>query len=294
MRAAVRRAWAAWELRRPEEAIRLAGAAVAEDADDADAYLVLAKALAQVGRSEEALVALDRAVVLAPWWARPHLVRFDVLSRQGSSDGALAAADEAARLAPKLAAAHMARGLGLAALGRRAEAILAADEAVRLEPGNAYVLASRGDVSLDDQPAVAEGFYRRSLAIDPQQAATLNNLGAALRRQGRDADAVAAYRSALLVDPTLTVAQRNLAALVRIVPGASTTDVADPPIRRVSIAVAAVAAASVTWDSLMPHSGPVSPVVAALIIIAVARWSNGVRRGEGGSPRPGSAMRLVP
>src|SRR4051794_31202841 len=52
--------------------------------------------------------------------------------------------------------------------------------------------------------------YRRALELEPQNAAALSNLGAALQHQGKLDDAVASYRAALAIDPNLVQTLNNL------------------------------------------------------------------------------------
>jgi Flp pilus assembly protein TadD len=53
--------------------------------------------------------------------------------------------------------------------------------------------------------------FRRALALDPTDAAALNNLGIALDLQDRHEEAETAYRTALGRQPMMTAARVNLA-----------------------------------------------------------------------------------
>jgi len=60
------------------------------------------------------------------------------------------------------------------------------------------------------QPLEAAGFYRVALAIRPASSAVYNNLGVALRDQGKPDEAIAAYRKAIELDPKYAHAFSNL------------------------------------------------------------------------------------
>ena len=61
------------------------------------------------------------------------------------------------------------------------------------------------------QYEAAAGSLRRSLALRPQSAETLNALASVLRSQGREADAKAAFEQVLAIDPNHVAANVNLA-----------------------------------------------------------------------------------
>jgi tetratricopeptide (TPR) repeat protein len=64
-------------------------------------------------------------------------------------------------------------------------------------------------------PEAAERAFRRSLELDPEQPVTLNNLGVALIRRGRDDEAMKLFESAARADPHDDLGRRNLASAAR-------------------------------------------------------------------------------
>jgi tetratricopeptide (TPR) repeat protein len=100
--------------------------------------------------------------------------------------------------------------MSLLALGKIAEARAAAEEAVSLAPESPELLAQLGNTWLRESPAQAEAHFRASLAVDPEQAWVLNNLGVALRRAGRAADATEALKASILLDPERDHSKKNL------------------------------------------------------------------------------------
>jgi Flp pilus assembly protein TadD len=80
----------------------------------------------------------------------------------------------------------------------------------------ALYYSNRGAESLrTGSSAVALGWLRKAVQIDPDFGGAWVNLGVALRREGDTAGSEAAYRKALEVDPQTSSAYTNLASLLR-------------------------------------------------------------------------------
>jgi tetratricopeptide (TPR) repeat protein len=211
----MRRAQAALEVRRYDEALREASLALAQVPTNAHAHCLVSLALLRLGRYSESQHAAEAGLAVAPESEWLHRLRAMSLIIQGLGNEALDNANEAVRLAPSLPSAHHVRSLALMDVDRVAEARDEAEEAVKLDPSNAELLFQLGNVYLHERPATAETYYRRSLAIDPTNAYTLNNLGVALKAQGHWPEAMLAFKSALLIDPTMTAVQQNTHAGVQ-------------------------------------------------------------------------------
>jgi predicted O-linked N-acetylglucosamine transferase (SPINDLY family) len=98
--------------------------------------------------------------------------------------------------------------------GLLAEARAGSRALLEREPENAEALHVLGLISYrDGRFTDAIAFLRQSLTIN-EQAASWSNLGAALRADGRSADAESAYRKALSMEPGLEGALRNLGNLL--------------------------------------------------------------------------------
>ncbi len=194
---------------RLDHAERAARAAIAADPGSEGGHALLSRACLLARRVDDALAAATRGLASNPGSGWLHRACAAALVDAGRSCEAIAAADESLALAPGDPAGHYLRSLALRGLRRLEEARAAAMVAVELGPENADFRTHLGDVWLDADAARAEAHYRAALALDPERAWTLNNLGVALLRQGKKADASLAFRSAILVDPTFPQAKLN-------------------------------------------------------------------------------------
>ncbi|MEJ7933051.1 tetratricopeptide repeat protein [Sphingobium sp. AN558] len=96
-----------------------------------------------------------------------------------------------------------------AKMARRAEALIARFPQVSALHG----LSGAAYLGLDDA-ILAEKAFRKALADNPRDAANQSNLGIALRRQGRLADAERCYAAAIAIQPDHAEAHYNLANLL--------------------------------------------------------------------------------
>ncbi len=159
---------------------RLLKGRLREDADDIAALRMLAELASRLGRAEDALDLLERALKLAPGFAAARLNYAGVLHRRNRLEAARAELDRLLSETPGDPAA---------------QALMAA------------VLARLGDY----EGAIA--LYHDVLARHPQQARLWMSLGHALKTVGRREDSVAAYRRALAEQPGLGEAWWSLANL---------------------------------------------------------------------------------
>lgn len=121
---------------RIEEAVREARRVVREQPTNADAYLVLSAGLTQQRTSrslQEAEDAARRAVQLQPKQGRARVQLAEVLAARNKLKDAREQADEAARLEPRLAAAHLIRGMVMLADKDYAGAVTASESALRYD-----------------------------------------------------------------------------------------------------------------------------------------------------------------
>ncbi len=88
--------------------------------------------------------------------------------------------------------------------------------ALALRPRSAAVLNNLG-AALKDQGKLDDAMacYRRALELDPKLAAAHNNLGIALKHQGKLDEAIACYHKATELDPKLAVAHYNLGGILK-------------------------------------------------------------------------------
>jgi tetratricopeptide (TPR) repeat protein len=232
-------------LRRWVDAERASREALAGDPASERGHAVRSLALAGQGRHGEAVLAADDGLARAPESEWLHRIRALALFHAGRHAEARAAAETAIGLEPRSAGAHHLRSMSLLALGDVAEAQAAAEEAVSLAPDSPELLAQLGNTCLRDSPAEAEAHFRASLALDPEQAWVLNNLGVALRRAGRADEASRALEASVLLDPEQDLAKKNLFA-------------ASNPVRRRGLHALVGLAVNVAGIALFVHAG-VSP-----------------------------------
>jgi tetratricopeptide (TPR) repeat protein len=184
---------------------------IARDPDCWMAHTNLAIALADRGRTDEAIVHYQKAIALNPACWREHNNLGVILFGRGKVAEAIAHYQKALEIKPDFADAHNNLALALVSGGRVEEAIAHYQKALEIEPRRAAaecnfgnVLAGRGQF---DSAIV---HYQKALEIDPKRAETHNCLGSVLSGRGRMDDAIAHYRKALELTPDYAEAHNNL------------------------------------------------------------------------------------
>jgi hypothetical protein len=163
----------------------------------------------------------DEAIRVAPDYRRGFLLRSMALrSVAGQSSGghraalgheAVTSAQEAVRLAPWDPNGHIALAQALPLTGAIAEADAAIQDAIRLAPDSASTWAAASRVALAAKNwSAAITASHRSLAIDPNNYAALNNLGVALRASGKGREGTQVLARAAQAQPDSPTARRNL------------------------------------------------------------------------------------
>jgi Flp pilus assembly protein TadD len=167
--------------------------------------------LDSLGRHDEAVACLKKALEIEPDLAAAHYNLGLALQAKGDLDGAIAEYRTALRLQPDYADAHGNLGNALKAKGDLDGAIAEYRTALRLQPDYAVAhnnlgaaLADKGELD----GAITE--YRAALRLQPDYAAAHNNLGLALAAKGDLEGAIAEYRTALRLQPDLADAHNNL------------------------------------------------------------------------------------
>ena len=187
---------------RLDAAERAYGAALAEDACNADALHLLGQVRLARGDLAGALDLVRRAIAEAAAVALYHNTLGEVLRRRGEAAAADAAYAAATARDPGYADAWSNRGALAKSEGRLADAARYLRHAVALDPALASAHNNLGAVLLDQGDAEgAEACFRAALAEAPELAEAHGNLGNALARQRRFEAAVEAYDRALALDP---------------------------------------------------------------------------------------------
>ena len=149
---------------------------------NADAHNVLGVTLQALGRNEEAIASLKRAIELAPEAASIHANLGEILRQQGKTEEAAEALEQAVKLDPNNGQAH--NNLGITYFER-------------------------------GKPKIAVEHYRKAIEIRPDMAEAHNNLGNALRVM-RDIDgAIQAYQDALVHRERYPEVYNNLGTLLQ-------------------------------------------------------------------------------
>jgi tetratricopeptide (TPR) repeat protein len=173
----------------------------------------LGTTLRHQGRFEEALKALDKAILLTPEVAELWINLGNVLADLARPADALLAFQHVLKLDPRHWDAAFRCGFLLDRLERPAEAISCFDLSDRLKPNQAVVLEMRA-IALQKLKRFEEALAdnKRAHALNPGNADTCNNIGAILQSLGCDADALPWFDKALALRPHFLVALTNKAA----------------------------------------------------------------------------------
>ena len=201
---------------RTEEAADAFRAAAAAEPEWPEPRCNLALALLRAGKPEDGLDNATAAAALDPeseWPQRLRAIAFTQLKRPRD---AVAAAEEAARLAPEFSIVHEALADARRAARELRGARAAAEEARRLDPDASGPHATLGDICVDEERTwEAAQHYRAALAIDPEDAVVINNLGVAMQALGEEAEARELYERAARLDPRFEESRENLARTSR-------------------------------------------------------------------------------
>lgn len=182
-----------------------------------DSLVGQADALRAIGRYDDAIVLMQRALTIDP----EHYGSIVTLGLAQLGDAtpkvALDTASRAAALRPEAALKHRIRASAYRSLGRKREALDEANRVVTLEPDFAtshQLLAEMLAISRKRNEAVKAAAH--AISLDPESAAAHETLGFALmhaKRRGPEAEA--ALRTALALDPARSTARFNLGLVLR-------------------------------------------------------------------------------
>lgn len=197
------------------DSVTLIERTIAVTGDNPVAQYLLGLALADQGRTDEAIARYQEVVRIKPDYAHPRASLGQLLFEQGKVDDAIAQYDAALRADPSDAYAHAGLADALQQGGRLDDAISHYAEALRVDPGlsgarNGYGRA----LAAEGRKAEAAAQYAEVLRQTPENAEGHNNLANVLAEQGRADEAVAHYKAALRVRPGYTAARVNLAILL--------------------------------------------------------------------------------
>ena len=161
------------------------------------AWVNRAHTLASLGRNEEALMALEKAIELDPKNATIWASKAYTLAVLFRNEEALMAAEKAIELDPKNTYAWTSKAYTLVGLGRNEEALMAAEKAIELDPKNTYAWTSKAytlvGLGRNEEALMAA---EKAIELDPKNAFAWVNKDFALKALGRTTEANAAFAKA--------------------------------------------------------------------------------------------------
>lgn len=215
--AAYRRAAAALEVHRPEEARRILAPVVAADPYDALALSMLAEAAAVEGDWTGAHDLTRRATVAAPDDLGVLLACADIARNTDDFDAAYYWVNHALELAPDDVRALQLMGLVEISRDFIPEAVTYTREALDRRPDDPELLVGYGwALAAANRHGESTAAYLAALEIDPQHVHGMNNLAVNRLRCGDLGRASSLLTSALALDPRLQHARSNLDVVGRL------------------------------------------------------------------------------
>ena len=180
-----------------EEAIELSKMILEVRSDSPGAYVLRGRAYEGLHMDQEALASYEKAHRLSPIYLRVinKLIDFHLARNQFAE--AFSFLEKADTLNPHHARRKIQMGRVYLELGQGSKAEKAFDKAVEIEP---ELVGQVSEDCLKRRPDLAEKYCRQSLAVK-EEIYIINQLGMALRAQGKWAEAVNEYKWALDLSP---------------------------------------------------------------------------------------------
>lgn len=184
-----------------KQGVDLARRALAVGPPQARVHNLLGKALEQLGNPLEAMMAYDAAIALDANFAEAHGNRAALLAQARMFDEALAAYDRALELDPTSLADWVNRGALLQEMGRHEEALENYDKALAQVPTEPTLLLNRANaLARLGRLEHAEAAYDKVIQVNPRQPLAHVQKGLLLKEQGRFGEAIVNFDAALALD----------------------------------------------------------------------------------------------
>ena len=203
------------DLGRTAEAITHYQQAVRLEPDSAEAHNNLGLALSNMGESAESIEHYQKALQLKPTYAKAYSNWSIALLNLGRTQEAIERWQQALQLNPNDAASHNDLGNALATVGKTEDAIAHYREALRLrsevaEFHNSLAAALIVTGQIDE----AVEHCRCAVRLKPGYAEAHYNLGTSLSRAGRIGEAIEHFQEAVRLMPNFSLARSSLARVL--------------------------------------------------------------------------------
>lgn len=196
-------------MKRPAEARQAALDALAGQPSDPRLLTVVAATYLE-DEPAKAVDFAEQAIVADPEREYAHRLRALGLLGTHRPKDAVKSALASVRLAPARAEPLAVLARALAESGDVRGAVAAAGRAVQAEPTSTAGWFAQGTIALrGHQWPVAEDNFRKVLELDPSDASALNNLGVALKAQGKQPEALDLFARSAVAEPTSATARFN-------------------------------------------------------------------------------------
>jgi protein O-mannosyl-transferase len=201
---------------RSDEAVERFQEAIRENPDLAEAHNGLGTALAQQGKAAMAIVEFQRALEIRPDDVRIQTNLGNVLAQSGRTKEAIESYNKALQINPEASGTLKNLGVALAEMGKFADALSAFSRSLQLDPNDAEAYYDVGVLyAKAGNDLKAAEYFAKAVGIAPQHVDAHYNFGAALENLGKRAEALQEYGEVLRLDPNHTDARRAVEDLKR-------------------------------------------------------------------------------
>ena len=190
-----------------------------EQPQHADALNLSGVAASQMGRHQEGLERIDRAIALRPGLAPYRSNRGAVLVEMGRHAEAVASYEQALKIQPRDGRTIYNLGAAYHLMGQLKLAIDCYQKAAVLNPNGVDISNSLG-CALRDSGDLAGALVNlhKATTLAPKHAAAHQNLGKTFKTLGRMDEAIAFYRRAVALDPTNAATHSDLLYVIQFDP----------------------------------------------------------------------------
>jgi tetratricopeptide (TPR) repeat protein len=178
-------------------------------------YNNFANVLGKMGKLNQSLEYLNKALALRPNSAEIHNNLGNAFRELGKVDQAIEHYKEAVKYKPDLADAHFNLGVALSKKGDFEDAVAEYQKTLAIDPVNSDALSEFGFIyARQGKLDQAVDYYNRAIAIDPNNVIAHGRLGLALAEQGKFDDAIREFKIVLKARPDDVEMYCNLGILL--------------------------------------------------------------------------------